>query len=96
MPCCLSKDPLKRDFLDRYLSSFFGIRNFGNTSVMRNIKTNIFRIQAYYSIMCGYFCIGFICFMFNSKSLTDYTNVFSPNDFKKNDEKILNYFMNNT
>ena len=34
--------------------------------------------------------------MFNSKSLTDYTNVFSPNDFKKNDEKILNYFMNNT
>ena len=63
---------------------------------MRNIKTNIFRIQAYYSIMCGYFCIGFIGFMFNSKSLTDYTNVFSPNDFKKNDEKILNYFVNNT
>ena len=26
----------------------------------RKIKTNIFRIQAYYSIMCGYFCIGFI------------------------------------
>ena len=46
--------------------------------------------------MCGYFFIGFIGFMFNSKSLTDYTNVFSPNDFKKNDEKILNYFMNNT
>ena len=46
--------------------------------------------------MCGYFCMGFICFMFNSKSLTDCTNVFSPNDFKKNDEKILNYFMNNT
>ena len=46
--------------------------------------------------MCGYFFIGFIAFMFNSKSLTDYTNVFSPNDFKKNDEKILNYFMNNT
>ena len=23
----------------------------------RNIKTNIFRIQAYDSIMCGYFCI---------------------------------------
>ena len=62
----------------------------------RNIKTNIFRIQAYDSIMCGYFCIGFIDFMFKGKSLTYYTNLFSPNDFKKNDDTILNYFMNNT
>ena len=28
----------------------------------KNIKTNIFRIQAYDSLMCGYFCIGFINF----------------------------------
>ena len=28
------------------------------------------------------------------KSLTDYTNLFSPNDFKKNDDIILNYFLN--
>ena len=62
----------------------------------RNIKTNIFRIQAYDSIMCGYFCIAFIDFMFKGKSLTEYTNLFSPNDFKKNDDTILNYFMNNT
>ena len=62
----------------------------------RNIKTNIFRIQAYDSIMCGYFCIGFIDFMFKGKSLTDYTNLFSPNDFKKNDDRILKYFINNT
>ena len=62
----------------------------------RNIKTNIFGIQAYDSIMCGYFCIGFIDFMFKGKSLTDYTNLFSPNDFKRNDDAILNYFMNNT
>ena len=62
----------------------------------RNIKTNIFRIQAYDSIMCGYFCIGFIDFMFKGKSLTDYTNLFSPNDFKKNDDAILKYFINNT
>ena len=40
----------------------------------RNIKTNIFRIQAYDSIMCGYFCIGFIDFMFKGKTLTEYTN----------------------
>ena len=58
--------------------------------------TNIFRIQAYDSIMCGYFCIGFIDFMFKGKTLTKYTNPFSPNDLKKNDDTILNYFMNNT
>ena len=37
--------------------------------------------------MCGYFCIAFIDFMFKGKSLTAYTNLFSPNDFKKNDDK---------
>ena len=33
--------------------------------------------------MCGYFCIGFIDYIFNGNSLTDFTNPFSPNDFKK-------------
>ena len=61
----------------------------------KNIKTNIFRIQAYDSIMCGYFCIGFIDFMLAGKTLTEFTNLFSPNNFKKNDDIILNYFMNN-
>ena len=59
----------------------------------KKIITNIYRIQAYDSIMCGYFCIGFINFMFNGKSLTDYTNLFSPNDFKKNDDIILKYLV---
>ena len=49
----------------------------------KNIITNIYRIQAYDSIMCGYFCIGFINFMFNGNSLTDYTSLFSSNDLKK-------------
>ena len=49
----------------------------------KKIITNIYRIQAYDSIMCGYFCIGFINFMFNGKNVTDYTNLFSSNDFKK-------------
>ena len=62
----------------------------------RNIKTNILRIQAYDSIMCGYFCITFIDFIFKGKSLTDYTNLFSPNHFKRNDDTILKYFMSNT
>ena len=51
----------------------------------KNIITSIFRIHAYDSIMCGYFCIGFINFMFNG-------NIFSPNEFKKNDDIILKYF----
>ena len=42
----------------------------------KNIITNIFRIQAYDSIICGYFCIGFINFMFDGNSLTDYTSLF--------------------
>ena len=49
----------------------------------KNIITNIFRIQAYDSIMCRYFCIGFIDFILKSNNLTDFTNVFSPNNFKK-------------
>ena len=61
----------------------------------KNIKTNIFRIQANDSIMCGYFCIGSIDFMLAGKILTEYTNLFSPNNFKKNDDIILNYFMSN-
>ena len=61
----------------------------------KNIITNTFKIQAYDSIMCGYFCIGFIKFMFQGNSLTDYTNLFSPNDFRKNNNIILNYFLAN-
>ena len=61
----------------------------------KNFKTNIFRIQAYDSVMCGYFCIRFIDFMFKEKTLTEYTNLFSPNDFKRNDDTILKYFMSN-
>ena len=40
------------------------------------IKTNIFRIQAYDSIMCRYFCTGFLDFMLARKTLTDFTNLF--------------------
>ena len=51
--------------------------------INKNIITNIFRIQAYDSVMCGYFCIEFIDFMLAGKKLTDYTNLFSPHGFKK-------------
>ena len=51
------------------------------------IKTiaNIFRVQANNSVMCGYFCVGFIDFMLAGKKLTDFTSMFSPHDFDKND-----------
>ena len=58
----------------------------------KSTKTNIYRIQADNSIMCGYFCAGFIDFMFENKSLIDFTSLFSPYDFKKNDKIILDYF----
>ena len=44
--------------------------------------------------MCDYFCKGFIDFMLARKKITDYTNLFSPYDFKKNDNIILSYFKN--
>ena len=49
----------------------------------KDIKTNIFIIQAYDSIMCGY------------QRSTDFTNIFSLNDFEKSVDIILNHFMTN-
>ena len=68
------------------------LTSFGLGSRRKKIITNIYRIQAYDSIMCGYFYMGFNNFMFNGKSLTNYTNLFSPNDFNKNDQIIVKYF----
>ena len=45
--------------------------------------------------MCGYFCTGCIDFMLKGKSITNFTNLSSPNDLKKNDDIILKYFMTN-
>ena len=41
-----------------------------------NIIANIFRLQAYDSVMCGYFCIGFLIIMFNGHNSTDFINLF--------------------
>ena len=60
----------------------------------KNIIGNIFWVQANTSIMYGHFCIGFIDFMLAGKKLTDFTNIFSPYNFKKNDDIILSYFKN--
>ena len=60
----------------------------------KEIKANIFRLQAYDSIMCGYFYIEFINYMFDGKSLIDFASLFSPHDFKKNDQIIKIIFKN--
>ena len=74
--------------------------SFGVVHIPKEIKkfignknvTNIYRIQADDLIMCGYFCIGFIDFMLKGKSLLNYTNLFSPSDYEKNDKIMLKYF----
>ena len=48
------------EYIPKEIKVFIGIEN---------IKTNIFRIQAYDSIMCGYFCIGLFDFMLTGKTL---------------------------
>ena len=53
----------------------------------KNIKANIFQVQANDSVMCWYFCMEFIDFMIAGKKLTDYTNLFSSHDFIKNEVK---------
>ena len=53
----------------------------------KNIITNIYRIQAYDSILCE-----FIGFMLKGKSFLDYINLFSPNKYEKNDNIMLKYF----
>ena len=54
----------------------------------KNIITNIYRIQAHDSIICGYFYIGFVDFMLKVKSLL---SLFSPKEYEKNDKIILKY-----
>ena len=53
----------------------------------KNVETNTYKIQAYDS-MCGYFCIEFIDLMLKGNILLEYTNLFSPNEYKKNQKNI--------
>ena len=62
----------------------------------KNIKSNIFRIQDNNSIMCGYFCILFIEYMLDNKTLTDFTNLFSSWDFINLNIKMMETINLNT
>ena len=57
-----------------------------------NKKVDIYRIQTYNSVMCRYFCIGFIDFMLKGKLLLHFTNLFSPSEYEKNDKIIPESF----
>ena len=50
-------------------------------------------MQAYDSIMCVYFCIGFVDLTLKDKSLLDYINLFSPNNQEKNDKIFFKIFL---
>ena len=58
----------------------------------KSITHNIFRIQDNESIMCGFYYIVFIEYILAGKTLLDFTNLFSPIDYKKNNKIIYKYF----
>ena len=73
-------DSFAVEFIAKEIKTF--IRN-------KTVKTNLYRIQAYNSIMCRYFYIVLIDFILKGKILLDYRNLFPPNDYEK---IILKYF----
>ena len=80
---CIYFDSFGVEHIPNEIKQFIGNKSF---------TSNIFRLQAYDSIMCGYFCIAFIDFMFAGKTLLQFTNLFSPYDFKKNDKIVGKMF----
>ena len=64
------------------------------SSSLERIKSNIFRIQAYDSIMCGYFCIEFINYMLKGKTILDYTNLFLLMTLKRTISLLKEYLKN--
>ena len=85
--------------IDRNLAAYFD--SFGieyiTQEVLNKIKDksityNIFRIQDKESIMCWFYCIAYMEYMLAGKTLLEYTNLFSPNDYQKKDKIIFKYF----
>ena len=81
-----SGDNLPKIKVETYFDSF-GVEHIAkeikNVIANKSMKTNIFRIQTYDSIMCGYFCVAVIDFVLVGKTLTKFTNLLSQNNFKK-------------
>ena len=71
-------------FIDRNIAMYFD--SFGieyipqevfNKIENNSITRNISGIQDDDSIMCGFYCVAFIEYMIEEKTLVDYTNLFS-------------------
>ena len=60
----------------------------GNKNIITNILEHTHMIWKYVDT---YFCIRFIGFILNGKSLLDYTNLFCPNEYENSDKIILKY-----
>ena len=80
---CIYFDSFGVEYIPNEIKTFIG---------NKDIISNIFRLQAYDSIMCGYFCIAFIDFMLAGKTLLQFTNLFSPYDFNKNNKIVGKMF----
>ena len=73
------------------------VNSFGVQHIPKEIKnfiinkniTNIFKMLTYYFIIYGYIQIGFICFISKGKSLTDHTNLFSPENLEQNNNVFV-------
>ena len=63
-----------------------------NKTKVKSIAHNIFRIHNIESMMCGCYCITFLKYMVAGKTLLNYANSFSPNNYKNNDKMIYKYF----
>ena len=61
----------------------------------KNIITSIYTIRVFDSIMCAYFYNGFIDFKLKGKSLLEYRNLFSTNEYEENDKTILKHLQQN-
>ena len=80
---CIYFDSFGVEYIPNKIKQFIG---------NKDTIINIFRLQAYVSIMCGHFCLAFIDFMFAGKTLLQFTNMFSPYGFEKNDEIVKKMF----
>ena len=84
--------------IDRYTAAYFD--SFGIEYIPQGVLNkindkfithNIFRIQDNEPIMCEFYCIAFIEYTLVEKTLLNHSNLFSPNDYKKNDKMIFKY-----
>ena len=88
-------------FIDRNTAVYcdsFGNENIPQTALNiiknKSVTHNIFRIQDNGFIMCGFYCIAFVEYILKGKTLLNYINLFSPNDYINNSKIIFKYFKN--